>query len=188
MLFTGLRALAKLLTATTGLLLFYEIVFAMEGITTRIAMNSWKELALAIVWTLPWTLLMFSGLEDVHQLLQSHLVTSIGVLLTVTLLFYFERGTTSGQLTKYGMPILATAAGLLPYGIRQIRFLYVVIGLAAGVGGAFVCYHVARMALSSTTSFADREITVLLVLLAVSGLLSAALSLWQFLSTERRRA
>jgi hypothetical protein len=60
-----LRGTARVLAALTGLLLVYGITYALEGITTRIPTAAARELAIGVLWTVPWSLLFCSGLQDV---------------------------------------------------------------------------------------------------------------------------
>jgi hypothetical protein len=178
MVLPALRGIAKLMAGVTGLLLVYGAVYAMEGMTTRIPMNRWHELAVTSLWMLPWTLLFCSGLEDLGTAAQKAWVFWIGAGLALILLCYFERNTTSTILTKIAMPVLAVSGGLLPHIIRRIRFVFVVCNLATGVAGTFILYLVLRTFLSPATSFANKGVEAVIVAFGVSafatGVLAAA--------------
>jgi len=117
MILPALRGISKFTAGVTGLLLVYEVVYAMESMTTRIP-NPWQELAITTLWMLPWTLLFCSGLEDFGIVTQKAWIFWVGTILALVLLYYFERNTTSTILTKAAMPVLAVSGGLLPHAIR----------------------------------------------------------------------
>ncbi|MFZ1130680.1 MAG: hypothetical protein WAN38_07905, partial [Terriglobales bacterium] len=60
-----LRGTARILAATTGLLLVYGITFALEGMTSPVPTTTTSELATGALWTAPFLLLFCSGLQDV---------------------------------------------------------------------------------------------------------------------------
>lgn len=177
MVFYALRGIARFTAAVTGLLLAYGFVYAMEGMTTRMPMSRWHELAITTLWMLPWTLLFCSSLEDFGAVTQKAWVFWIGATLAMALLYYFERNTTSTILTKASMPVLAVLGGLLPHAVRHIRFAFTVCGLAAGVAGVFALYFSLITFLSPTSSFASTAAGVVIVAFGVSASATGVLAL-----------
>ena len=178
MILPALRGISKFTAGVTGLLLVYEVVYAMESMTTRIP-NPWQELAITTLWMLPWTLLFCSGLEDFGIVTQKAWIFWVGTILALVLLYYFERNTTSTILTKAAMPVLAVSGGLLPHATRRIRFVFVICGLAAGIAGVFVLYFAFSTLLSSTSSFANRGVALLIVAFGTSALATGVLAVVQ---------
>jgi len=173
MILPALRGISKFTAGVTGLLLVYEVVYAMESMTTRIP-NPWQELAITTLWMLPWTLLFCSGLEDFGIVTQRAWIFWVGTILALVLLYYFERNTTSTILTKAAMPVLAVSGGLLPHAIRRIRFVFVICGLAAKV--FLFLYFAFSTLLSSTSSFANRGVALLIVAFGTSALATGVLA------------
>ena len=63
----------------------------------------------------PWTILFCSGLEDFGAVTRRPWVLWAGAMLALILLYHFERNTSSRDVTKIGMPLLATAVGPVSY-------------------------------------------------------------------------
>jgi len=187
MILSVLRGIAKLTAAATGLLLDYGVVYTMEGMTTRIPMNRWHELAITTLWMLPWTLLICSGLEDFSTVIQKAWAFWLGASLAVVLLYYFERNTTSTVLTKAAMPLLAVTVGLLPHTIPRIRFVFAVFGLAAGLAGVGFLYIVLPTIISPMSHFASWEIGVVMVAFGASALATGILTAVPFCQRIRSR-
>jgi len=59
-----LRGISGVTAALTGLLLVYGVIYAMEGMTTRIPSSPSHELGITTLIMLPWMLLFSSGVED----------------------------------------------------------------------------------------------------------------------------
>ena len=74
----------------------------------------------------PWTILFCFGLEDFGAVTRRPWVLWAGAMLALILLYYFERYTSSRTVTKIGMPLLATAVGLLPHVIQRIHFVFII--------------------------------------------------------------
>ena len=179
----AVRGISRVTAAATGLLLVYGVVYAMEGMTTRIPMSPLRELGITTVWILPWTMLFCSGLDDFGTVTRQNWVFWAGVMLALAFLYYFERNTGSSIVTKAAMPLLATAAGLLPHVVRRIRFVFTVFSLAAGIAGLVVFYLVLAMLFSaSASSFATKGIGVVVVAFGTASLATGVLSvasLWR---------
>ena len=175
----ALRGTSKVTAGLTGLLLVYGIVYAMEGMTTRVPMSRLHELLIATLWMLPWTLLFCSGFEDFGKVTRQAWVLWVGMTLVLALLYYFERNTTSAVLTKAVMPLLATVAGLLPHAISRIRFIFTVCCLAAGVAGAVVL-SLAFSAYFSGHSFATKGIASATLAFGIASLATGLLSVAAF--------
>jgi hypothetical protein len=171
-----LRGTSKVTAALTGLLLVYGIVYAMEGMTTRLPMNRLHELVITTLWMLPWTLLFCSGFEDLGKVTRQAWVLWVGMTLVLALLYYFERNTTSAVLTKAAMPLLATVGGLLPHAIPRIRFIFTVCCLAAGIAGIVVLSFALSTFFSPSHSFATQGIAFVIFVFGTASLTTGVLS------------
>ena len=174
MTWLALRGISRVTAATTGLLLVYGVVYAMEGMTTRIPTTPLRELGITTIWILPWTMLFCSGLDDFGTVTRQNWVFWAGVTLALAFLYYFERNTGS-IVTKIAMPLLATAGGLMPHVIRRIRFLFTVFSLAAGVAG-LVVFYVALPSYLSGSSFVTKAIAFVVFAFATASLITGVLS------------
>jgi hypothetical protein len=171
----ALRGIASVTAAATGFLLFYGVVYAMEGITTRIPMNPVRELGMSTLWTLPLIVLFCSGLNDFCAATKQAWVFWLGLIPALALLYYFERNTSSSILTKTAMPPLATAAGLIPHIFRRIRFVFTVFCFAAGISGLAVFYFVLTSYLSGS-SFATKSLEFVVLAFGTASLVTGVLS------------
>ena len=84
----------------------FSSVYALEGITTRIPTAAALELATVSLWTVPWMLLLVSGVEDLSIVSRKESVLWLGVAGALLFLFYFDRFTSMSFLTKAAMPPL----------------------------------------------------------------------------------
>ena len=171
----GVRGILSIVAAATGLMLTYGFVYAMEGMTTRVPMTQLHELGISTLWMLPWTILFCFGLEDFDTVTRRPWVFWAGVILALILLYYLERNTSSGTVTKIGMPLLATTVGMLPHVIRRIRFVFIVFSIAFGVSALVLFYFVVNSHLSGS-SFSTRGIGILVLCFGTSSLISGVLS------------
>src|ERR1700746_1276457 len=96
----------------TGLVLVYGVVYAMEGMTTRIQMSTIRELATSTLWMLPWALLFCSGFHDFSIAAKHSWVFWSGAALLMSFVYYYERNTTSSGVTKVLMPLLISIGGV----------------------------------------------------------------------------
>ena len=170
-----LRGTVRVTAAITGLLLVYGIVFALEGMTTRLPIAAARELVVTTSWTAPWMLLFCSGMEDLSTVVRKGFVLWLGALAAVLFLYYCERYTSSSFLTKVAMPPLAMGAGLLPHFFRRIRFVYVVTSVAAGVVAGFVLYNVSNIVLTPTAHFATKFIALEMVTFTIASIITGLL-------------
>src|SRR5438132_2003259 len=170
-----LRGTAKLTAGLTGLLLAYGIVYAMEGMTTRLPMSRLHELLISTLWMLPWTLLFCSGFEDLGKVTRQAWVLWVGMTLVLALLYYFERNTASAVLTKAAMPLLATVAGLFPHAFPRIRFVSTVCCLAAGIVGIAVLSF-GLFTVFSEHSFATKGTAFVTFVFGIASLTTGVLS------------
>ncbi len=171
----ALRGLSSVTAAVTGLLLVYGLIYALEGMSTTIPINRLHELGAATLWMVPWTMLFCLGLEDLSAVTGQGWVFWLGVMLALIFLCYFERNTSESVVTKIGMPLAATAAGLLPHVIQRINFVFIVFSLLAGVASFVVLYRAATLYLSGS-SFSTEGIGFLVLTFGTSSLLSGVLS------------
>jgi hypothetical protein len=172
---TILRGTASILASMTGLLLVYGIIFALEGMTTRVPTSAAWELTTASLWTALWLLLFFSGLQDLVKMTHKQWVLWIGVVAALVFLYYFDRYTSLSLLTKAAMPPIATGLGLVPHFVKRMGFVFTLSSLAVGVMSATALYHFATTMLSPTAHFATRTIGALIVIFCVTGITSGLL-------------
>src|SRR2546421_12649210 len=102
MILPALRGISKFTAGVTGLLLVYEVVYAMESMTTRIP-NPRQELAITTLWMLPWALLFCSGLEDCGIGTPQAWRFWVGAFLVLVLMYYVDRHQTSTVLSMAAM-------------------------------------------------------------------------------------
>jgi hypothetical protein len=181
-----LRGISRVTAALTGLLLVYGVIYTMEGMTTRIPISPVHELGITTLVMLPWTLLFSSGVEDLGPVMRQAWIFWLGITLSLALLYYFELNTSTSVLTKAAMPLLATAAGLMPHIVRRINFVFTVFSFAAGIGGLVLFYFVVsdRVYGPSASSFSTRGVAITIVTFGVASVATGALSV----ATLRRRA
>jgi hypothetical protein len=185
MIWRLLRGVFSITAATTGLLLVYALVYAMEGMTTRIPMSSLRELAITTLWMLPWMLLYCSGLEDFATVTRQASVFWVGLALGLAFLYFYERQTSSSVLTQFAIPLLVTAGGLLPHVARRMRFVFTVFSLVAGIAGLFVLYLAIATLVSPTSSFSTKEVGLVIITFGAASLATGILSV---ASLRRRHA
>ena len=175
---TALRGAARVAAATTGLLLIYGIVFALEGMTTRLPITPARELLVTSVWTAPWMLLFCSGLEDLAATARRDSIFWIGVSLALLFLYYFDRYTSMSVLTNAVMPPIAVSAGLIPHFVGKVRFLYFLSSIAAGLAGAFVLAWSAGVLLSATTHFATSFIGIEIATFSLASIIAGVITVF----------
>jgi len=180
MIWRLLRGVFSITAVTTGLLLVYGIVFAMEGMTTRVPITSPRELAITTLWMLPWTLLYCSGLEDFVAVTRQASVFWLGLAPALSFLYFYERHTSSSVLTKVAMPLLAMLGGLLPRVVRRIKFVFTAISLLAGIAGLVVLFFTVDTLVFSTSSFATKGIRIVFVAFGTASVATGGLSVASF--------
>ena len=172
-----LRGTARVLAAAAGLLLAYGMIFALEGMTTRIPVVAVGELATVTLWTTPWMLFFCSGMEDLATFIRKDYVLWLGAVVALVFLYYFDWHTTMSSLTKAAMPPLAVGAGLTPHFVRRLRFMFDLASIAAGITGCYVLYMTMNSFLVPTSHFATKLIGALFVTFILGGVVSGLLSL-----------
>jgi hypothetical protein len=182
-----LRGTIRVIAAATGLLLVYGMVFALEGMTTRIPIAGSRELVVTSLWTAPWMLLCCSGMEDLAIATRKNSVLWLGSVAALLCLYYFDWHTSMSLLTKAAMPPLAVGVGMVPHFSKQMRFLFALSSVAAGVVGTFVLYQVANTVLSPTTHFATKSIGLLMVTFVVASIITGLLTVFDLCRKLSRR-
>ncbi len=171
-----IRGLLRVTAAISGLLLMYGIVFAMEGLTTRIAISAVRELVITTLWMLPWMLLSCGGFDDFAAATKQHWLFWCGSSMMLVFIYYHERHTTSSGLTKMTMPLLVFILAVLPHVFPRISLVYTGLSTLGGVCGIVALYFVLRTFLSPKTSFANGAIASVIVAFSVSLLGAGILS------------
>jgi hypothetical protein len=182
-----LRGTARILAAATGFLLMYSITYALEGMSTRIPTTATWELANGVLWTAPWLLLFFSGLQDLVIVTGKPWVLWLGGFAALLFLYYFDHYTSLSLVTKAAMPPIVVGVGLIPHFIRKMGFLFVLSALAAGIAGVFVLYHIAPLLFSPTAHAATKVIGASLVIFCLSGITSGVLTVFDLYRQVTRR-
>jgi len=177
MIWRLLRGVFSVTAATTGLLLVYGVVYAMEGMTTRIPTASLHELTTTTLWMLPWILLYCSGLEDFVTVTRRAWLFWLGLSPALAFLYFYEHHTGSSVLTKIAMPVLVTAGGLLPHVVRRIRFVFSVLPVVVGIAGLVVVYFTVGTFASSTSSFTTKGIGFVFAAFGIASVFTGLLSL-----------
>ena len=154
------------------MLLAYGVIFALEGMTTRVPTSAVRELATGALSTAPWLLLFCSGLQDFVILTRKPWVLWLGIFAVTFFLYYFDRNISLSMLTKIAMPPIAVGLGLIPYFAKKMGFVFALSSLAAGVAGIAVVHSFAAPTLLTTTHFATRTIGVLVVTFCLAGITS----------------
>jgi hypothetical protein len=180
-----LRGTLKVTAAATGLLLIYSLIYAMEGLTTRLPESFLHELARSILWTLPWMLLFCSGAEDMGTAVGKPWVSWAGFGMGMALLFYLEHFTADRLVTRIAMPLVAALGGSLPHFIRRIRFVYIICSLLVGIAG-LTAFYFEGSALLFGSSFATKSIAFLIVSFGVSSVATAVLSALSLRSSKSK--
>jgi fructose-specific phosphotransferase system IIC component len=183
---TILRGAARVLASITGMLLIYEVTFALEGMTTRIPMADARELATACLWTAPWMLLFCSGVEDFSIISHKEFLVWLGGFAALLFLYYFDRYTSMSILTKTVMPPLAVGIGLVPHFVRRARFLFSLASLAVGVVAGYLLYLSADSILLPSTGFAH-NFPSLMVTFGCAGITTGLLVLFDVYRRLRHR-
>jgi len=169
-----LRGISRVTAAVTGLMLAYDFICTMEGITIRLPMSPLHELLITTLWMLPWMVLFCSGVEDFGTATQQMPVFWVGVIVGLAFLYHFQRYASSSVLTKVAMPLLATAGGLLPHIIRRVNIIFTISSLVAGIAGLVILYLALTTLL--TSSFATKGLGIVVITFAMASLVTGVLS------------
>lgn len=173
MILWALSGISKVTAAMTGLLVAYNFIYTVAGMTTRIPTIP-RELSVTTLWMLPWMLLFCSGVEDFGTVTRRAWVFWVGVGAALSSLYYFEHYTSDRILTKAAMPLLATAGGSLPHVVRRIKIVFTVVSLGAGLAGvAILCLGLATLL---NRSFATKGIGVVGMTFGMASLAAGVLS------------
>src|SRR5438270_13210368 len=102
-----LRGISRVTAALTGLLLVYGVVYAMEGMSTRIPTCPAHELGITTLVMLPWTLLFSSGVVDLGTVTRKALIVWCGITLALAFIYYLEHSSNWCVLTNASIPLIA---------------------------------------------------------------------------------
>lgn len=174
------RGISQIIAAAIGLLLIYGVIYAMEGMTSRLPMSTARELVTSTVFMLPWTLLFSSGFHDLSKAARRGWVFWAGNVLVLGFLYYFNRYTTNAGLTKAAMPILACAAATVPHVLRRTAFIYPALCVLFALCGVVVFYYDIQTFVTPGRSFATPAITAFMVTFPLACIIAGALSIASF--------
>lgn len=175
-LMIALRGTSRIMAAITGLLLVYGVVFAMEGMTTRIPTSTIRELATSTLWMLPWAVLFCAGFHDLSIATKRAWLFWGGSVLLIFFVYYYERNTSSYALTKSLMPPLIWIGGVLPHVFRRLSLLYELCSVLAGIAGIVVLYYTLPAFFSPQTHFNSKTTAAVIAAFAVTSLGAGILS------------
>ncbi len=151
-----IRGVSQLVAAASGLLLVFGVIYAMEGMTSRLPMGTARELATVTAFMLPWTLLFCSGLHDLTEATKRQAIFWAGNVLFLGFVCYWNQYTTDAGLTKAAMPVLACTGGTVPHFLRRLSFIYPILCVLFGLCGvAVLCEDI--WTFTTGSSFATRS-------------------------------
>lgn len=169
-----IRGTAQFIAAASGLLLVFGVIYAMEGMTSRLPMGSARELVTETVFMLPWTLVFCSAFHDLSMAAKREWIFWVGSLLTLGFLYYLNRHTTDTGLTKVAMPVFASAAAIVPHALRRLAFIYSVLSGLFALCGVVVFYLDVQTFITGS-SFATPAIAVLMVIFPLAAITAGTL-------------
>src|SRR5580704_12628130 len=97
------RGILRIAAASSGLLLVFGIVYAMEGMTTRLPTTSFRELMISSAFMVPSTFLFCSGFDDLTRITKRQWPFWAGSVVVLALVYYFDRSTSLQGFNKAGM-------------------------------------------------------------------------------------
>jgi len=178
------RAISRLVAASSGLLLVFGIVYAMEGMTTRLPTTSFRELVITTVFMLPWTFLFCSGFDDLARITKREWLFWAGSILVLALVYYFDRGTSDHVVTKAGMPLLACILAIQPHIFRRVALLYSLVSIVFGLCGILVLFYIVQ-AYFRGGSYIHRSIAAFVFSFAISSIAAGVLSVRRLVHDSR---
>lgn len=135
------RGVLQIIAASSGLLLVYGVVYAMEGMTDRLPTTSLRELMGATVLMVPWTLLFCSGIHDLSLITRRRWLFWIGSILLLAAVYCLNRYTSLRGFNQVAMPLLAGIFAVQPHLFRRIALLYTIVSVVFGICGALVLVY-----------------------------------------------
>jgi len=187
MIATLARGIFRIAAASSGLLLVFGIVYAMEGMTTRLPATSFRELVVSTAFMVPWTLLFCSGFDDLTSITKRQWLFWAGSVLVLALVYYFDRSTSLQGFNKVGMPILACILAIQPHMFRRIALLYSLVSVLVGLCGVLVLFNTVQMYFRGS-SFANRPTAVYVLSFAVTSIAAGVLSIRRRVHDSRAAA
>jgi hypothetical protein len=181
------RGTSQLIAAATGLLLVFGVVYAMEGMASRLPTTTARELIVATAFMLPWTLLFGSGFHDLSKATSRGGVFWIGNALVLGLIYYYNRHTTEAGLTKTAMPVIACSCAAVPHVFRRMGFIYSVVCRLFAVCGLVVFYYAMQTVLTPGRSFATPAIATFVLIFALAAITAGALSIASYIRRSPAR-
>jgi len=170
------RGILRIAAASSGLLLVFGIMYAMDGMTTRLPTTGFRELVVSTAFMVPWTLLFCSGFDDLTLITKRQWLFWAGSVLVLVFVYYFDRSTSLQGFNKAGMPILACILAIQPHIFRRGALLYSLVSVLFGLGGILVLFYTMQMCFRGG-SFTNRPTAVCVLSFAISSIAAGVLSI-----------
>jgi hypothetical protein len=171
------RGILSIFAACSGLLLIFGLIYAMEGMTTRLPTSELRELATASVFMLPLTLLFCSGLHDLASASKRDWLFWAGTVFLIVSLYYFSRNTSLAGLTKTIMPLVACLGAALPHVFHRISGIYTAVSVLFALCGVYVLYFVGQTIFTPGRSFATPAIACSILIFALATIAAGVLAI-----------
>lgn len=172
-----LRGILSISAACSGVLLTYGLIYAMEGMTSRLPTLAVKELLIATVFMLPWTLLFCSGFHDLAEGTNRHWLFWGWTVLLLAFLYYLDRNTTEAELTKVGMPLLACLGAVVPHAFRRVAVIYSVVSVLFAICGIAMLYFVGQTLFTPGRSFTTPAIAGFMLFFPLTAIAAGVLAI-----------
>jgi hypothetical protein len=176
MISTLVRAISRIVAASSGLLLIVGAVYAMEGMTTRLPTTSFRELVISTGVLLPWILLFCSGFDDLAIIAKREWLFWAGSALLLALIYYCDLSTSLQGVNKAGVPILACILAIQPHIFRRVALLYSLVSLVFGLCGVLVLFYTVQTYLRGS-SFTNQTTAACVFSFAISSIAAGVLSM-----------
>jgi hypothetical protein len=176
MIATLARGILRIAAASSGLLLVFGVVYAMEGMTTRLPTTSFRELVGSTAFMVPWALLFCSGFDDLTRITRRPWLFWTGTVLVLALVYYLDRGTSLQGFNKVAMPVLASSLAIQPHLFRRVALLYSLASVVIGLCGVLVLFNTVQLLLRGGT-FTNLLTAVYVLCFSVSSIAAAVLSI-----------
>ena len=170
------RGIFRIIAASSGLLVAFGLVYAMDAMASRLPITLLRELLMSVGFMLPWALLFCGGLDDLARITKRGWLFWAGSALILGFLYYLNRDTSLESLNKAGAPLLASVFAIQPHIFRRILLVYSLASVIAGLGGVFVLFLTAQSHIKGE-SFANWSIAACVLSFAIFSIGAGVLSI-----------